>query len=418
LTACVVFSLECFLSKFAVPAELFGQNSGTPKLDSSFRVWDFAFADNYTVKVYSGFLSKEDAQNEFLACGGQKLFSNLRFGVAVHDPDVLRAAGDAVRASRLFHGDLVERVTADLVRKAEDAARPLQRHSELRIPLLNLFLLPFVVVNSGMTIGQIARLPFYASDKSELGKILNNVLGVILPVWEQRWCPPRGLQWLREHCTNESGRIVLFIDGVDFEFEKFLSFYLQRVLWGTKSKHLAHPAVRCLVFTNEKMDLVHVSKPAGGIGSEVNLLLLDRFFSRINDEAKSEGKYLDLDVIVDRGYFDWNPIGRFSNLVINKQSPVHLVAPESKDVKKARRALKEKRKKRTFFTGREALDSKVIQRQRQVNERGNRMLRKGRFYSRRIALKWLSKIGRFIKLSQGFANRQNALRLEKKIKKP
>ena len=417
MTACVVFSLECFLSKFAVPAELFGQNSHTPQMDALFGVWDFAFASNTTIKAYSGFLSKEDAQNEFLACGGQKLFSDLRFGVAVHDPVVLRAAGDAVRASRLFHGDAVERTVVDLVQKAERAVRPLQRHSEPRIPLLNLFLLPFIIVNSGMTMAQIGSLPFFATDKSELGKILNNVLSVILPVWEQRWCPPRGLQWLREHCANESRRIVLFIDGVDFEFEKFLSFYLQRVLWGTKSKHLAHPAVRCLVFTNEEMDLVHVSEPAGGVASEVNLLLLDVFFGRINDEAKSRDEMVELDVIVDRGYFDWNPNGRFSNLLINKKTPVHLVAPESKEVKKARRARKEKRKKRTFFSGLEALDSKVIQRRRQVNERGNRMLRRGRFYSRRIALKWLSKIGRFIKLSQGFANRQNQLRLQKKIKK-
>jgi len=393
---------------------LVGQNPDTPTQDRTFRTWDFAFASNSTVKAYTGFESATDANEEFFACGGNELFSELRFGVAVHDSGVIADAGAAVLQSRLFHGDVVARVVAEAKKKAEESKQPRQRHGSPPVPALNLFLLPFVVVNSGMTMAQIAALPFYCADKSELGKWLHNVLQVMLPVWERRWCPARNLSWLKENCSNAAGRITLFVDGVDFEFEKFLSFYLQRLLWGVKSKHLAHPAVRSLVCTNEQMDLVFVTQPAGAVASEVCILLLDGFFRRINDEAAKMGEVVDMEVVVDRGYYDWTQFDSFSNLRVTKLTPDHLVAPENKEAKKARKARREKRQKRVFFSGKEALASKVIQRRRQVNERGNRLLRKGRFYSRRISLKWLSKIGRFVKLSHGFANMQNTKRIGKK----
>jgi hypothetical protein len=99
--------------------------------------------------------------------------------------------------------------------------------------------------------------------------------------------------------------------------------------------------------------------------SKVSMLQLDSFLQRLDDEAQSPAW---IEVVVDHGYYFWDPRKDYKWLLMKKVTPVHLVAPESKDVKRAHRVRKEKHAKAVFFKAAIAKHNKSIQRMHQSNE--------------------------------------------------
>ena len=84
----------------------------------------------------------------------------------------------------------------------------------------------------------------------------------------------------------------------------------------------------------------------------------------------------------------------FKWLAIRKVIPAHLVLPEPKEMKKARKERQEKRVKPVFFPGAIAKYNKRMQRARQSNERPNWRQKTLRLYQRRVNLKLLPKMQR------------------------
>jgi hypothetical protein len=364
-------------------------------------VLDLSQEPDWVVKEWTGFASGQDLLTEFLACGGPAAVRALDRAVVVHDEDALRRAAEHLRSTRMFPEATLDEAVRGRRAHLNFVARGSESTRVSKVPLVNIWALPFVVMRTGATLALVASSQYYLMQKAQVSLLLSNMTRSLAPVWQRRWCPPRSLQWVRDYCSDD-GTIVIFVDGTDVEFEQPLNHYVQRVLYGVKNKHLSHAAGRLLTFTNSRGWLVHLSDMATPFVSEVSMLRLDSFLQRLDDEAQSPAW---IEMVVDRGYYFWHPRKDYKWLLVKKVTPVHLVAPEPKDVKRARRARKEKRAKAVFFKAAIAKHNKRVQRMRQSNERVNRKLKTPRMYQRKISLKLLPKMRRFNVFAHGLANK-------------
>lgn len=197
------------------------------------------------------------------------------------------------------------------------------------------------------------------------------------------------------------------VDGTDVETEKPMEAYMQRMLYGKKNKHLAHVAARFLTFSSKDQWLVHLSAPGAASLSEVAMLRHDAFLTRLDEEAKMAGRIVDVEVILDRGYFFWKPDPKWTHLRVTRTIPSHLVAPGTKKEKKENKEKKargEKVSKRTYFPKLEALRNKILAKRRIRNEQSNRRFKVGRLFRKVLPIKLLPRLRQLTIIAWGQAN--------------
>jgi hypothetical protein len=301
----------------------------------------------------------------------------------------------------MFSLDDIEAAEHEMLARAEADQEGQTWHHSSHVPFVNLFLLPFVVLFSGMTLQLIGALRYFKLHKSQIVLLFGNVLPLIAPAWERRWCSVRSLLWLLEHCT-ENCVFRLRVDGTDVEFDRPHSFWLARLLFGAKSKSLKHYAGRFLFFINAHKWIVHATTMATAFMSEVAMLDADGFLRELDAQCTEP---LNLELILDRGYYFYKPPSDFQFLRVIKRLPAHLNAPETREERRQRKAKHEKRTKRTFYDSVEALRSKQIQRLRNAVEQANSVFKRPRLFKHRLPVKYLSKMRLLSKLSIGLANK-------------
>lgn len=358
------------------------------------------------VCVFTGFKSGQKVKEEFLACGGDELMAKVDLHAPWRSKEALPRVVEQLKRKRMVQESVLNDVVQRLQNDGSFERKAKKRSRTSKVPRVNLFLLPFVVLRLALPLKAVGALSFYYLSASQISLALRNVLEILAPVWQQRWCPPRSLSWLEKYCV-EDGKLVIMVDGTDVETEKPMEAYMQRMLYGKKNKHLAHVAARFLTFSSKDQWLVHLSSPGAASLSEVAMLRHDDFLTRLDEEARRANRLVEVEVILDRGYYFWKPDPKWTNLRVTRTIPSHLVAPGTKKEKrenKEKKARGEKVPKRMFFPKLEALRNKIVAKRRIRNEQANRRFKVGRLFRKVLPIKLLPRLRKLTIIAWGQAN--------------
>jgi hypothetical protein len=354
-----------------------------------------------TVRAITGFPDAERLWSEYVACGGPRLFDALDAHQRRYDLDDLREAARRLVLSCKYPQERVEAVLNEVLEEQTRAERA--HRLQTRLPRENLFALVWAVVGGGLRLDVMAALPYFHLSEPQLSLLIHNTLPVVAKAWQERWCPPvpLTLEWLQANCADDGGlRLLLLADGTDVETERSLNRRTARFMYGTKKKSLKHHAIRQIVWSNSRGEIVHVSPVAAGSFSEVDLLERDAFLDNINQLARSSGSGVKLCLVLDRGYYTLAQHinkGRYSSLCVTVEMPTHLITPQ-------RRAKGAPEKvQRTFFTNAEVLSNRAIASRRACNEIANLRLKWSRIFQRCIPLSLMAHMGHFQTLAVGLA---------------
>jgi hypothetical protein len=368
-----------------------------------------------TVRAITGFPDSERLWDEYMACGGPQLFDGLDLHQRRYVADDLHEAGRRLVLSCKYPREQIEAAVKEVLKQHVERERTRRLHT--RLPRENIFAVVWAVVGGGLRLDVIAALPYFHLSTTQLSLLIHNALPLVAKAWQERWCPPvpLTLEWLRANCTDAQGtlRLVMLADGTDVDMERSANRRTARFMYGTKKKTLKHHAVRQIVWSNSRGEILRVSPIAAASFSEVALLERDGFLDNINQLARASQSVVEVCLVLDRGYYSLREHireqkGRYSSLRLTLEMPAHLISPGRRP-KGALKVLKRK-----FFTNAEVLNNRKTASRRACNEIANLRLKWCRIFQRRIPLSLMASMGHYQTLAVGLARLRAGVKPNKK----
>lgn len=361
---------------------------------------DFYALDDHTFQAATGFATSGEAKWDAEKSGALDLLrSTGRHAVPLRADLIEPVAGLLAGEFPGLQG-IIEEARDDLLRVAQEGAGSVRQSA---LTDWHWFLIPFLYVYGGVEEWMAPLLPGIRVSASHFSRLLDIGVPIVAEKWAHGYFQERGVDWLRANCAapkdyHVSCDIVLLYDGSKFPLEHSSGMREQR---STYSSVVNDNILQLIAVTNMRGWFVEATRATGGRAKETEMAMALPMWERLNSELKERFEDLRVHLIVDRGFRDnihhfeeAQSLGswQFGNLVVTAESPHFL---HTKDAPQ-----------RSQHPAAEALENRLVQGRRWMNEKVFAFLKDARFFQRTIKASTLHIVDELLCIACGIANKK------------